>query len=1078
MGNYNPNAPIILGEEWVPIRDENLELSPATNFIESGHGFTLATTRVIQEGRYYVNTINPGSDQGQNLGIAVYPAGSEALSGPVRSVIIPCNSASVTGGTLSGTSSATAALLAPNNGSIFFSADSANEMGVRMGFAVNQYPQLDGKRILGINLLHDVSGSDDLVGPGVDGATQLTLSTEFGTTPSTNFIFYGRIHSSPVDDIIRVPLGEINQFWTATSPTSTSDRMHWIYSQLQRFDTTTPWLFITMTTGLGINNGAPVGSFMSISYVALEVFYCEEQRVAFGAVQLGSIGAVDIGRDSQYGANIVTLRSMAYASNPILAPDDYTVVASSPFIGTQGGSFAASSDYPFLNAERQLYEIPPHPGIQVNLPFPLDDTAVGKVLTKQTVQVLSQLSLHTSGGSGTLTEPHVYGRQAVAQVYGSNTAIQEISDYPATVGTVYPWVRYYARRFGDTTVNLRLSSTSPTVSGTGIFVDLTPAAWDALTEIVDGWKEVTLRFPDATPPAMGGGFLPAWTWSATGETAGNRWEVLGASAPALSGIAGNLYNLAVPPASQLGPATYGAGGSQAITYVSTGTASHGNNASVTPGIPPNQNRGDLLLIYAAIRNSGTGVPDTPSGYTRMPLWAAGDCTQVFYKYSTGPAEVAPTVTFTGGVANAATSAQMAAFRNITGDIVTSATTTNASQANINFPGLTGSAMENNTLVLILGWRQQDWTSVATIGGCTEIGDEPTGQGDNQGIVWDFIIRGAAASLGSGSFTVTGGVNGIGRGASVALRSTSPGSQVELTWMPQGVASPFVTSPSTDPASDGVLMFSQDMPPVSGLSLSQLTQAVSGIGQDCGIDPCCIPNGIFYNRLTWTLGSTSVSDEWFYELQRMDTVDTDWQTIMMAGPTVSGFNDYEARPGILTSYQIREINSYGFYGPWSSTVTATMTSPGITGGCTTGGHVLIFTTNEVQDGSSNLAYSSVWEGRVEEQFNFAEAGFTQLQAMYDRDFFVAFRPLERGGEQFSREILVQAAAISPPTLGDFRSLRDMAWDDVSYICVRDEDGNKWLANVTVPTGRVAHYRRIYRAQVQIIEVTDTPSQVVL
>ena len=141
-----------------------------------------------------------------------------------------------------------------------------------------------------------------------------------------------------------------------------------------------------------------------------------------------------------------------------------------------------------------------------------------------------------------------------------------------------------------------------------------------------------------------------------------------------------------------------------------------------------------------------------------------------------------------------------------------------------------------------------------------------------------------------------------------------------------------------------------------------------------------------------------------------------------------------------------------------------------------GHVLIFTSNERQDGSINLAYSSVWEGRVEEGFAFPEAGFVQLQAMYNRDFFTAFRPTERGGEQFQRNMLVQAAAISPETLANFVSLRDMAWEDVSYICVRDESGNRWFSTVLVPSGRVTHFRKIYMAPVTVIEVTDTPSEV--
>ena len=136
-----------------------------------------------------------------------------------------------------------------------------------------------------------------------------------------------------------------------------------------------------------------------------------------------------------------------------------------------------------------------------------------------------------------------------------------------------------------------------------------------------------------------------------------------------------------------------------------------------------------------------------------------------------------------------------------------------------------------------------------------------------------------------------------------------------------------------------------------------------------------------------------------------------------------------------------------------------------------------TSNERQDGSINLAYSSVWmQQQVTEDFTFPEANFVQLQPMYDRDYFTAFRPLERGGEQFTRTLLVQAAAISPPTLGDFRSLRDMAWESVNYICVRDEDGNRWFATVGVPSGRVMNSRKLYLAPVQVVEVTITPTPI--
>lgn len=217
--------------------------------------------------------------------------------------------------------------------------------------------------------------------------------------------------------------------------------------------------------------------------------------------------------------------------------------------------------------------------------------------------------------------------------------------------------------------------------------------------------------------------------------------------------------------------------------------------------------------------------------------------------------------------------------------------------------------------------------------------------------------------------------------------------------------------------------------------------------------------------------------WFggYEIQRMDTEDTDWQTIMKASnPAVLSFNDYEARAGITSWYRIRQSLVSSFPGPWSDPVSGMVPAPGVLGSNIN--HLLMFTSNENQNGELNVAYNSIFEGTVEEPFTFPESTFVQMQLMYNKNFYTAFRPLERGGEQFTREVLVQAMAISPAKLANFTSLRDMAWDDVNYICVRDESGNRWLASVEVPSGRVRRYRTIYSAPVEITEVTDTPTPV--
>jgi hypothetical protein len=206
------------------------------------------------------------------------------------------------------------------------------------------------------------------------------------------------------------------------------------------------------------------------------------------------------------------------------------------------------------------------------------------------------------------------------------------------------------------------------------------------------------------------------------------------------------------------------------SFVAAGTAAAANNAAVTPGLPAGLQGGDALLLFAAIRNSGTGTVSTPAGYTL--LVDMGNAA-LFGKYAAGTAgsgstEGAPTVTFTGGVAGADTIAQCAAFRGTSITVETSTTQLNASAQNIAYPDV--DVEHTNCLVLYLGWKQIDWTSVATIAGATEIGEPDTIAGTGTGLVWDFVQQTTAAGIDPGSFVVTGGVSAISRGAVVALRT--------------------------------------------------------------------------------------------------------------------------------------------------------------------------------------------------------------------------------------------------------------------------------------------------------------------
>jgi hypothetical protein len=201
-----------------------------------------------------------------------------------------------------------------------------------------------------------------------------------------------------------------------------------------------------------------------------------------------------------------------------------------------------------------------------------------------------------------------------------------------------------------------------------------------------------------------------------------------------------------------------------ITYVGAGAADTDTNASVTPALHASTTTGDVLLLFASIRNSGTGTPDTPAGWT---LLVDASNARLFGKYAAA-SEATPTVTFTGGVANATTIAQVATFRDARLSVLDSATLLNASAQNIAYPALT--VDEANCLVVALGWKQDDWTSVTALAGMTEIGEPAATVGDDAGLVWDYQIQTTATNIASGSFVVTGGVAAISRGAVVALRA--------------------------------------------------------------------------------------------------------------------------------------------------------------------------------------------------------------------------------------------------------------------------------------------------------------------
>lgn len=237
-----------------------------------------------------------------------------------------------------------------------------------------------------------------------------------------------------------------------------------------------------------------------------------------------------------------------------------------------------------------------------------------------------------------------------------------------------------------------------------------------------------------------------------------------------SGAPADTYPMNVTVAGEVVTAT--ALANVTLSYVAVGAVSHANNASVTPGLPAGLATGDLMFMLVAIRSTGGAAPNTPTGW-----WPLSSSTNVaLYAKLAGAGEAAPTVTFSGGAAGDDTSGQIAAFRPSSpllttlspGDLLSvEAWQTNASGQDIAYrPVPLVDGFTDNALILYLGWKQDDWTSVASPG--TEIDEPDTVTGNDQGIVWAYQIQTTRTAVAPGSFTVTGGAAAVSKSAVVVV----------------------------------------------------------------------------------------------------------------------------------------------------------------------------------------------------------------------------------------------------------------------------------------------------------------------
>lgn len=1045
MGQYNPHAPYILGQEWVPIRNAHYV---SDGVVERGYAFTLDATTVPVSGAFYVEKPPENNLRQACEFISIYPAGRETLTGPVKRLRVRPSAIAVTNAGSIDISNGVAALYTPEDSlTIIFDADTGIASQLQVSFDIEQYAAiLLGKRILDVRLRY------------------VFLSTNLANSENLTFRIHNQNAFSGVifPDVTEVQL--INSLIHISELSITELNPTWNMGVIFRGQRTVlPWRFQELNR---FRAGAPAASALTVfiqndteifpaflSFLEMEIIYCEETRVLYGGFRTYDNSFVNFPAliEEYYGVGALAVQLYSpttFTPGATLPKGDYVVTV-------YHRDMASRSIYqgaPRLHALRQYYELSNQRGVHVHQTLEIDSQ-----FTSERTDVLTQLTLHTA--TQIVTGSHPYGTQYGAPVYGSRFANQEIEDDPAPpVSTPFPQVRFYARRYGHTTMPLTLADVA---TGTHT-VAISVAEFDALAEIVDGWREVTLRF-DSPPSFQSVAGALDWRWTSAGELTGNQWQVMVADGPTGAWQPN-------PNAAATGPATYWApfGDTVTLTWQSPSVSGVANDTTSDAVLifsqdPPSVTGfaleiDDQQLDVALACAAPPGCVPTALDYAHLEWTPFGIC-DAFDRILVddwGDTDTNQTYTYLGGtipddydVADGWGTHTIGSI-NVTRNSIAALAASVSSLISASWGGF-------DAQVTV---RADQISTGGTIQGRIMVGTDNVNGYETYlylntdstvSLQLSKIVAGVVTFLPLSSSIVTIGQYGVDSRFSVRMR-----------WLPGGfIAAKAWNVLNPEPA--GWQLQAIDTTLTSFTELRLRSRAPLG---NTNVNPT-----VSYADLV--LAPAALTDGTL-ELQRRDAYSDDWQTIMLATrpACVYTYDDYEARVGVLSEYRIRTLNALNFAGPWV-TGSATIPAPGVTvaGDASS---ILIFTSNAQP--SSNLAYTMNWQNEPVETFSFPEADFVALQRLFGRDFYLAVRPLERGGERFTRTLLVNNAAIALPSLANFHGLRDLAWADLDYVCVRDELGNRWFATILVPDGEVRGDRTIYLARVDVIKATNTPTPI--
>src|SRR3990167_93018 len=232
----------------------------------------------------------------------------------------------------------------------------------------------------------------------------------------------------------------------------------------------------------------------------------------------------------------------------------------------------------------------------------------------------------------------------------------------------------------------------------------------------------------------------------------------------------------------------------ALSFVAAGVAESsagGVTGTIVPALPAGVSQGDLLVAIVAGRGAmaftasigwdkNFHVAHATSGINTLAMFTA---------LQTGAGDAGPTISWTAGVVNGDVIAQVVAIRPTdatkTPIVATLGTKTdNASGANIG-PITAPAGFAITELLLVIGHKADDWTSVTALAGdaetWAEIGEPDSAAGDDAGLVWNYaILAGAPPAITDKTFTVTGGASAAGVGIMISFSEQAVARRLDVT----------------------------------------------------------------------------------------------------------------------------------------------------------------------------------------------------------------------------------------------------------------------------------------------------------